>query len=146
MEFFIGCQKKSIILFQQRRLLPTHGCNIQIHSELKFTGFQICKCHIPSTKKNVFSPLSALCSSWYLEWVHLVLEPAVFRVQDTRVVLGLAQLGLQLCLQLSAALLKLQQLLLGLLATDRADTTGEDMVSKPLHHCYFTVHWYLLRN
>lgn len=57
-----------------------------------------------------------LVSGRYLEVLDLVLEPLVLRVQVLHAMLGLAQLGLQLGLQLPAALLKLQQLLLRLLA------------------------------
>lgn len=59
------------------------------------------------------SPVSASCC--YLERFHLVLESLVFRPQVLGAMLGLAQLGFQLGLQLPAALLKLQQLLLSLL-------------------------------
>lgn len=53
--------------------------------------------------------------SSYLEVFHLILESLVLRVQVLHATLCLAQLGLQLGLQLPAALLKLQQLLLRLL-------------------------------
>lgn len=55
------------------------------------------------------------CFWSYLQRLHLVLQPLVLGVQVFDAVLGLAQLGLQLGLQLSAPLLELQQLLLGLL-------------------------------
>lgn len=54
-------------------------------------------------------------SCCYLECIDLILESLVFRLQVLRTMLGLTQLGFQLSLQLPAALLKLQQLLLSLL-------------------------------
>ena len=58
----------------------------------------------------------------YLERVHISLESLVVRVQVSHAMLRLAQLSLQLGLQLPAALLELQQLLLGLLVA----VEGED--------------------
>lgn len=52
----------------------------------------------------------------YLQGFHLILQPLVLGLQVLHAMLGLAQLGFQLGLQLPAALLELQQLLLGLLA------------------------------
>lgn len=51
-----------------------------------------------------------------LQCLRLQLQPVVLGLQVLDAVLGLAQLGLQLSLQLPASLLELQQLLLGLLA------------------------------
>lgn len=51
----------------------------------------------------------------YLQCLHLILESLVLRVQVFDAMLSLAQLSLQLGLQLPASLLKLQQLLLRLL-------------------------------
>lgn len=58
--------------------------------------------------------LSFLLPAVYLECFDLILESLVFRLQVLGTVLGLTQLGFQLSLQLPAALLKLQQLLLSL--------------------------------
>lgn len=54
-------------------------------------------------------------SCCYLERFDLILESLVFRLLVLHAMLGLTQLGFQLGLQLPAALLKLQQLLLSLL-------------------------------
>lgn len=55
-------------------------------------------------------------SSSYLESFDVIPESLVLGLQVLHAMLGLAQLGFQLSLQLPAALLELQQLLLGLLA------------------------------
>ena len=55
------------------------------------------------------------CPAGYLQGVQVVLEALVLREEVSEAVLGLLELGLQLGLQLPAALLELQQLLLGLL-------------------------------
>lgn len=60
-----------------------------------------------------------ITASCYLQCFHLVLESLVFRLQVLRAMLGLTQLGFKLGLQLPAALLKLQQLLLSLLEAVR---------------------------
>lgn len=57
-------------------------------------------------------------SCCYLECFDLILESLVFRLQVLHAMLGLTQLGFQLGLQLPAALLKLQQLLLSLLEAE----------------------------
>lgn len=56
-----------------------------------------------------------------LQCLRLQLQPVVLGLQVLDAVLGLAQLGLQLSLQLPASLLELQQLLLGLLAAAGGD-------------------------
>lgn len=75
-----------------------------------------------------------LCSStllqypWsYLERFDLILESLVLRLQVLHTMFGLAQLCFQLSLQLPAPLLKLQQLLLSLLAAaDRTEGASDN--------------------
>ncbi len=81
------------------------------------------------TAQVVASVLPHACS--YLESFDLVFESVVLRLQVLRSMLGLAQLCFQLSLQLPAALLKLQQLLLSLTAAAgrekrRHQTAGPD--------------------
>lgn len=67
-------------------------------------------------RSKLISAQSRITSSVYLQRLHLILQSLVLGLQVLHAVLGLAQLGFQLGLQLPAALLELQQLLLGLLA------------------------------
>lgn len=69
----------------------------------------------------------APCS--YLQGLHLAFQPLVLRLQVPDAVLCLPQLGFQLGLQLPAAFLELQELLLGILITGawRVDSTDSKL-------------------
>lgn len=58
----------------------------------------------------------------YLQVIHLTFQTVIFSLQVTDAVFCLAKLSLQLCLQLTAALLELLQLLLGIIKTVEIST------------------------